>query len=34
LRQGCLLEVMREIGEAEPGDVHVNVAIGFFRPAT
>jgi DNA-binding transcriptional ArsR family regulator len=29
-----LVEVMREIAEAEPGDVQVNVAIGFYRPAT
>jgi hypothetical protein len=29
-----LAEVTREIGEAEAGDVPVNVAIGFYRPAT
>jgi DNA-binding transcriptional ArsR family regulator len=29
-----LLEVKREIAEAEAGDVPVNVAIGFYRPPT
>jgi short subunit dehydrogenase-like uncharacterized protein len=29
-----LVEAKREIAEAEPGDVPVNVAIGFYRPAT
>jgi len=28
------VEVTREIAEAEAGDVPVNVAIGFYRPAT
>jgi DNA-binding transcriptional ArsR family regulator len=29
-----LAEVTREIAEAQAGDVPVNVAIGFYRPAT
>jgi DNA-binding transcriptional ArsR family regulator len=29
-----LVEIKREIGEAEAGDVPVNVVIGYYRPAT
>jgi DNA-binding transcriptional ArsR family regulator len=29
-----LAEVTREISAAEPGDVPVNIAIGFYRPST
>jgi hypothetical protein len=29
-----LVELTREIAEAEAGDVQVNVAIGFYRPTT
>jgi DNA-binding transcriptional ArsR family regulator len=29
-----LVEVQQEIAKAEPGDIPVNVAIGFYRPAT
>jgi hypothetical protein len=29
-----LVEVKREIAEAEAGDVPVSVAIGFYRPTT
>ena len=27
-----LADVTKEIDEAEPGDIPVNVAIGFYRP--
>jgi hypothetical protein len=29
-----IVELTREIAEAEAGDVQVNVAIGFYRPTT